>query len=786
MGKKETQEKLNEQSLRSVMLEKAIKAGVFALIAVLAVFGTFFAESKIGVEKMIIANSFAEFNYGAENILDERGIFRFMSEEESGFANNMNVVSSSEGGYVFDMASGKMWGNLFVDNSNLNIKADKLVLIPNHAVFDVEFDGKRLELTVFDGDVYVGILDEGVELNEYVDQYSALFSNLILVPRETQIAVSMSKIDERMNALLYSKLVKEFKYSAIPSSKMDLEWVKKNQKEDKKFIESIKHKVISDILFKGSLVSETGVGSFVFWSEENLTFVPQKRREMVFEHLFEYLDDAIYYANEGDKDKSGESFNKFATYLSVLPTDISRTDDYYNRVDEYLDKLSVFGPDEKVYSVYVKLLDKKFMEKRDRYEVVSDLWKGVYSGLNEGGVLADEALDTFYKNFDSTLGREEDLDFYRQYMTFYNQLFDNLFLRYSSFYKESYFAIKNILEQKLLELYLAGQQKEEVVQAMISNKISFLKKLRRYFFDGEISVDETKEIMAELIDEVNALMPEDDSGVAVIELFETQMEDIGNFWGYLKSPEYHISKTYGSNHEERYASYLEEKDRVWSFLNIQEEILGNKGAEKTLADVKKEVEAYFAESEDMGDLDIGSIASVDQRYVLVEGVIGGYPFKAEYDRDLAALKNVYAYDELISDRAMHLASLLGLMQEKFAEFDEEDLANEDEYTLEDVSQRVARKFVAERVSKYGFKVGIDNVSASDSKSAIYRVEDVYLDGYEDTPVTFDLMMTGEKITNVFMKVRGESIVLNDEYSLSDLANLVMAEGDFAVEGGVSR
>ena len=78
---------------------------------------------------------------------------------------------------------------------------------------------------------------------------------------------------------------------------------------------------------------------------------------------------------------------------------------------------------------------------------------------------AEEALNSYYEYFDQTIGENSDADFYKMYITYQNQLFDNLLLRHSLFYKDGYFAIKNVLEQTLIDLYVSGQLKDELKQA---------------------------------------------------------------------------------------------------------------------------------------------------------------------------------------------------------------------------------------------------------------------------------------------------------------------------------
>ncbi|MBD3360927.1 hypothetical protein GF366_03950 [Candidatus Peregrinibacteria bacterium] len=775
--------KKSEKNLsRPFLIGNFIKTFFYILVGIFLVAGNYFLESSF-VSGEEIKEEVFKLDYSKENYLSDRGVIRFSEESESGILNSVEVDSYENGNeYIIGVESAKLWGNFEISNAKVNFVADKLVIIPNHAAFDLEFDGDRLVLSVFDGDVYVGILSEGIGVSEYVDEYSDLFMNKLLVPRDSQVTISTGKLDERIEALLYSKLVKEFKYSAIPTSKEESDWVSKNGDKDSKYIESVKQDVISEIIYRGPSVSDTLLGDFIFWSEENLTFIPEKKNEIIFDHLFAFLDDAINYANDGDEVMSELRLEEFDEYLASLPSGISKSDEYYKRYDLYIEWLSVFGSEDAQYSVFVELLKKKFEEGRDIYEIVNILWLDVYNGIDLGDVAAESALDRYYSFFDSTLGDDSDFAFYKDYTTYNNQLFDNLLLRYSTFYKDGYFAIKNVLEQELLGLYESGRLRDELSQAFISNKIRFLKRLMSFFFDEEISVVEAKEILSRLVEEIDELMPADRSEVAVIELFEAELEDIGDFWGYLNSPEYHLSKTYGATHEERYESYLVDKDTIYSVINIQEDILGEVVSELTVSDVEKEILSFFTENEDVSDLTVLDLEEVDQRYVKVQGVIGGYSFEAVFDRSQAILKDVYTYGELVSDRPVTLDNLLSLLKENFAEFAEEEL-EEEELTEETIAQRRARLYVVERVSNAGFVVEMENVSVVDETDSVYRVEGVYLPEYEDILVTFDyLLLRNERAKNIFLSVRGRPVVLESEMTLDELAEVVIAEEDFSVSG----
>lgn len=763
-----------DQTEKPVIGINIVNTVVFLILAVALVVGNFFLENSYGQEIQAEVQSFADFDYEKDNIIPTNGVLRF----DPAFADSrMDVKLSAEKDYLLELKSGRVWGDLAVSNANLNILVNKVVLMPNYAAFNLSYDGTYIDLAVYGGDVYLGFLAEGVTISEPVDPYGGLFMNRILVPRGTQIRIAVKQITPEIGPLLYSKLAKELKLSTIADADRESEWVKNNMAKDLKFAEGLKQNYVSKVLRNGGAVGDGFWASAVLWSEKNLTFVPEKRENIVFDHLFDYLDAAIFYANTGEKDKVAASLAEFAAYRQALPVEVGESDDYYLKINQYIDELAVFGPTDLSYQVWEFLLEQKFVAKKNIYEIVNALWLDVYEAMDVSNEEAAVALDRYYRYFDRTVGISTDENFYRMYLTYQNQLFDNLLLRNSIFYKDIYFNIKDVFEQNLLNLYSEGQLKEELKQLFISNKIDLMKRLRKFFFDGEIDVMETKKIFDRLIAEVNKLMPPGDSGVAVVKLFQAQLADIIDFWGYLESAEYHGS-IYGATHADRYQFYLREREIVRSVDDLLQNVLGEEVDEKTVEDVKLEVETIFLANVDVSSVEALEITNPDQRNVKVQGVIGGYPFEAIYDRYQNSLKEVYVYGELISSRAVKLDSLLTLLYAEFADLAEEVRAGDEEITMESIAQRIARKNITDTLISYEFIVEIEDVSVIDQLNVAYRVTEISLKDYSEVKVTFDLVVSGgEVVTNLLMVIGGTPRVFDGRYSITELVDMIRVEYD---------
>ena len=770
---------MEEKKIKKLGVEKMVKAGMFVVIGLVLVVANFVLEGALAddVEMQVVENDY----------FSDGGVVRLAEGADGLKSAALNLV---------EFGDVKLWGNFQNSGDPVALYSGKVVLMPNGASFSLEFEGNRLKMEVYQGDVYLGFLPDDYVLDEVATPYDAVFTNKLLVPRGRQIEINVNRLDERFEKLLYSKLVKEFKYAFIPATSYKEEWVKTNMLEDEKLLSEAKQQFGSKVLRSGVSVNEGFLGNFVFWAEENLTFVPNRKQEVMYGHLFNYLDDALFHLLDGEEGKYLVSMQSFDNYFAAMPREFKEAAAYDEIFDGYYDRLKVFAPGDKGYRALTDLLERRFeaaeLGSEERFNLVNELWLDVYESLDADRLLVENALNSYYQYFDQTLGEIEDGDHYRYYITFNNQLFDNLLLTSPVFYKDGYFEMKNVLEQELVKIYADGQLKDELQQALVSMKITFLKRLMLHFFDGDLGVPEAKVILARLVEEISDLMPNSGDRVAVVKLFESELEDIDDFWGYLNSPEYHSSKSYGTTQEIRYQSYLDEKDKIWSFIDIQADILGEKDIEVTFADVVKEVEAAFDEVNGVIGLEVAELEDLSQRYVSINASVAGYPIVAQFDRDTGLVKEVYAYGELISDRAVRVGNLFDILTSKFANRSGEDAVaagDLDAATEETYAQRFARKFIADKMREAGFMVELEDVSIVDADEAVYRVTAARVPDKSKVEVTFDFRMNGEMAVNLYLLVNDDPVVLSGEFTLEEVFALAMTEGEINSGddgGGVTR
>ena len=454
----------------------------------------------------------------------------------------MDLQMNNDGEYIFELKSGRVWGNLRMTNAKVNILVGNILVIPSYAAFDLGFDGDKMNLSVYDGDVYLAFLEE--EVDDYVGFYSEYFIsddnisgslneyfiNSLLVPQNMEVSISLNKVDDDIGPLLRSKLVKEFKYAKIPDlsekiandtlsedEEVVYKWVKENLDADNLYVNSQEKNINSGLSSYSNISTSSIISDFIFWAEENLLFVPEKKREMVFEHVFAHLDNAIYYLRESDEANYDNSISEFKKSISVLPDDFVVSEEYYAKLDEYYFDFKFFAVSDPEYRFLEFLLEQNFLNKRNLIESMNLLWNSVYSSLDNRDYDAELAFDNYYEAFDDFLIDYSDEYYNDLFINYHDQLLGNLFLHYSVFYKKDYFDIKQVYENNVLELSF---DKEEVQQDFISQKITFLKHLRMFFFDDLIDVDSAKEIYLLLLTQIEELMSLNESSLAVTEFFE--------------------------------------------------------------------------------------------------------------------------------------------------------------------------------------------------------------------------------------------------------------------------
>jgi len=346
--------------------------------------------------------------------------------------------------------------------------------------------------------------------------------------------------------------------------------------------------------------------------------------------------------------------------------------------------------------------------------------------------------------------------------------------------------MKGNIEKALFELYYVGQAREEMKQTFVSEKITMLKNLKDFFFDEKIAIEDARKVMSYLVQSINDYMPAKTSKNAVIALFESELKDIGNFWGYINNVEYAKSSLYGTTHSERFKIYLAEKNQVTSILDVQRDILGSDViVAETPSDVQAEVERVLTAS-GATSVVVEEMDDVQKRYVNVAASLGGYEFNGEYDRDYGYLRNVYAYGQLISESNVKVDALASLLSKTLSSVVSttgldvkkavpRDSSEEASIIAETNAQKIAKTIIAKQVIEAGFNATMEDVDILDPTIALYRINGVSLITNSNMKVSFDYLANDSIVKNIYIQVGSEGKSVAGELPFDTLKDVVSSE-----------
>jgi len=739
------------ENLKVPRLKALVRAVFFALICFGILVGSYFLE-RSNVDVAEVASGEVIF-YEDEAKLPDNGYFVVDGENVSDVL-KLNKVDKT--GYVFDLGGGRVWGNFSNSVSKVNIKiGEKLVVIPSFSSFNLSYENGVLGLSVFEGNSYVGFLSDGVEQFGYMNEYDSGFGNVLLIPSGVKVEIPLKKVDERVFKLLQSKLAKEFGYSFIPDSFYKDGFVKKNLSKNIKFAEALKE------LKKEEFSAGAGAvfSSFDQIGEKIAVFDSKK-----IDYNYKELNSYIYSALSA---KTQEEIDVYLNEFKFSCGDLCDADFF----EKWLVDLFVFQPGDKEFRVFAFLADqsRRFFDKT---YLLSLSTVSYARGIDEKGA-AGSAYSSIYGEIEKVFGTVEGEALYRKVLSYYNQILQNFILKYSELYDLKYFEMKAALEKELFSTYYGGQLKDEQKQGFVSEKISFLKRLRKFFFDGVVSLENAKRVTRFLVESIDDYMPSKTSQTAVVGLFEKELGDVGDFWGYINNAEYSKSPLYGQTHKERYDVYLRERDQLVTIIDVQRDILGGDVvASVTVSDVKNGVETVFW-GIGAKDVKVGDITDARDRFIKVAAVLNGYAFNAEYDRENNSVRGVYAYGEKLTDSSVKLSLLAEFLAKNLEKVVSEAKVN-GVAGSETNAQKIVKTLIAKKISESGFNVGMGNVDIIDPVNAVYRLNEVTTQG-TSIKVSFDYFANSEVVKNVFVFNDKDGVVLTGEFPLSDLKGVVEDE-----------
>lgn len=740
-----------QKDLKVSRLKTLVRAVFFALICAGILAGSYFLErDNVVIEEVALGEAIFD---GSEMKLPDNG---YVATDNAEISDILKLDEANGNEYVFALNNGRIWGNFSDSVSRMNVKiGEKIVVIPLFSDFDLSYSDGVLDLSIFGGSTYVGFLADGVVQSGYMNEYDSGFGNVLLVPAGVKVEIPLSKVDERVFKLLQSKLSKEFGYSFIPESFYNDGFVKKNLSKGIKFSEALKE-------LKRGKFSDGASAVFSSFDQigKKIAVFESKKNAYDAKELNGYIYSAL-------SAKTLEEIDNALNEFKLSCGELCNAEFF----EKWLVDLFVFEPGDTEFKVFAFIVD----QSRGFFDnpFLLSLLTASYGREMDAADQAGRGYEAIYSEIEKMFETFKDDNLYRKFLSYYNQILQNFILKYPELYDLKYFEMKSALEKELFSTYYGGQLKDEQKQEFVSEKIAFLKRLKKFFFDGKIDLADARVVTRFLIESIDDYMPSKTSQNAVVGLFENELDDVGDFWGYINNAEYSKSPLYGQTHKERYEVYLKERDQLVTIIDVQKDIFGGDVVDSvTTADVMKDVETIFWNISAM-DVEVGEITDAHDRFIKVAAVLNGYVFNAEYDRENNSVRNVYAYGEELTGSSVKLDLLAEFLAKELSDIVSEAEVKEGAES-ETNAQKIVKTLIAKKVSDNGFNAGMNDVDVLDPVNAVYRLNEVESQG-ANIKVSFDYSANDEIVRNVFVFKGGDGVSLTGEFPLADLKGIVEDE-----------
>ena len=693
----------------------------------------------------------------------------------------------SEEGFVFELNQGQVWMNNLSSVSRVNLLAGGALVIPRRSSFDTQFDGQTTEVRVFSGQVNVGLVTDVYVVDRVALPRDETQVNSFLVAQGSRAVVSFGKVinnADLLRQLLYSKLIKEFQYSLMdPALLVNDGWIAQNLQADKDLRNEISSEVREEITSRGLHYSSLdGFGydmdKALIGLSDILTFTDEKKTERRIQNIFEQLLDAEYLFEFG---RNTEGQERIILFGQLVAEGINQRGELFttqalDKVTRSYAHLQFVLPVDSLFAAKVQLSDLMIAQLNgsedgtvQKLGLIRDYMDYAYTLADTNQLEARLSVEQYFRRFQDFVKNERTyLARNSRLLSEENQIMDNLLRQYPQFYQESFFTMKDFLEEEFLDLLPEGPAKNEERQTIISTKIDFLKQLQSFFLDEQVSLNDARLIAFRLINEIKDLQPDADLGVS--QLFALRLKDYGTFLKFLNTTD--VGQLRGSSPQTEYDSFLATQKEQISLEQVIQEFLGEEvttptvTAEEILGNVVEDFEKLGAIN-----LELAPISDPNQEIIyIVNGELDGVQFSGEYDWKRKLISQVRSNNRLLSRENVRLSSLGFLLQPKEETVTPPVEENPSTPPVE-VSQaeRVAKILLLQKMTKSGIVVEEQNVVVRDLEAGDFVINGATLVNDPNVQMAFAFQNKTNVVSSLIVRTSSEDLRIPDSYVLLDLA-----------------
>lgn len=559
--------------------------------------------------------------------------------------------------------------------------------------------------------------------------------NSVLVAQQHTFTVSLSKIQPKLEKLLYSKLVKEFQY--LPLSEVALKentWFRSNYAQDNDRREFMLKRVLDNTRKRGLIVSNpknliSQITSFIGDLREKTIVRPRTKLQYQIDRDLIHLDDIIYYFVTSQDGSARDRAVYFSELLAMHASDQVYMKEVDRALTQRFETYSVAIPQDtspfKVRNFLRKtLLDLSTLGYELPYDTSSRLVRSylsdVYQSYSYDDATTQELIASYFSEYKRLFNHyKNNISEHSSFLAEENQLLGQLYLLHPIFYKEHYLKEAFALQSQWLDLLPEGRDKSEEQQTLVAAKIDLMKRLRFFFFSEKISVTDASFVLFRLLSDISIAAAQTDTAVA--QYFKDSIRAQEDFLQYLSHRDFADSKLYGGLHKQRFTAFLKHKKDLMEIDKIQEGLLGTLSTESTeVKETVEDIEKKFA-LVGVTKLVISPLLDKDQVQVFIESAeYNSIPFSGIYDRDRSYVSDLKVYNETILSAAIPLSKIKSIFKVKpqdplFTAAPEETVIEENPV------EKVAKLFLLKKLKEIGFVLELESVTSLDYSKKIFQI-----------------------------------------------------------------
>ena len=699
----------------------------------------------------------------------------------------LSVVPSETAPGVLTLEEGQIWTTTVGSRSALTVVVpDGAIAFVEDATLDLSYRDRVATFFAAKHPTRVGLFLPKKDTTSITD---VTLLNSVLVTERNTLMVPVSKIQPKLEKLLYSKLVKEFQYAPMNEALMKENlWIQKNYSQDNVRREALIAQVLDAVKTRGLSVSDpdsffTSVLQQARGIRSLLTFQGDMKRQHAVNDLAADMDDAMYFYSTSQDEAARQRVEYFFTKLAAKTGDEKFLGEIHDALWDRFQTFSIAIPqDGTIFAVRSSLRKSLFQLNTLGYtlsfEHASELARSylldMYQSLGFDDSITQDLLASYFETFKRLFTTYAgDIAKSPIILAEENQLLTQLYLRDPLFYREQSFQNKFALESEWLKLLPEGRDKNEEQQTLVASKIDLMKRLRYFFFAEKISVTDTSSVLFRLLSDISSAIYQTDTAVA--QYFKDSIDAQEDFLRYLNSSDFSDSKLYGPVHKERFLAFLKNKKDLKEIDNIQEGLLGtispeSKEVKETLSELQKKFAAVGVQK-----LKISPLLDKDQIQVFIESAeYNSIPFSGIYDRDRSYISDVKVYNETILSAAVPLDKLKSIFKVRpqdpmFA------APNVDDEVEVDRVEKVAKLFLLHTLKEVGFVIDLEMIQTQDYAMKTFRIERAKLPFQKsEIEVSFVFDLVKNLVSDVKVAVLDKDLSMTGTYPLGNVSGKIQS------------